>query len=101
MSGYRREDFEQGRARWDVMTPEEFMPASYTAINELLTTGETRPYEKQYIRKDGSRWWGLFAAKLLQDGEAVEFIIDITARKAAEAALRASEERLHLVLASV
>ena len=55
--------------------------------------GRTIPYEKQYIRKDGSRWWALFAATRITADEGVEFIIDITERKLAEEKLRESEER--------
>jgi PAS domain S-box-containing protein len=85
MSGYSREDFEQGRVRWDELTPPEWMPHSQRAIKEFLTMGRTTPYEKEYIRKDGSRWWGLFAASRLNEIEGVEFIIDISDRKQAEA----------------
>ncbi|MEH1943098.1 MAG: ATP-binding protein [Nostoc sp.] len=84
MSGYSREDIEQGLVRWDEMTPPEWMPLSLTAIEEFKATGSTTPYEKEYIRKDGSRWWGLFSAKRLNEEEGVEFIIDITNRKQAQ-----------------
>lgn len=96
MSGYSRQDLVAGRIQWNMMTPSEFMPQTRQAINELLTLGRTIPYEKQYIRKDGSRWWGLFAASQLNDDEAVEFIIDITENKRSEELLRTSEERLRL-----
>lgn len=101
MSQYSHDDFVQGHVRWDVMTPEEFMPASLQAVEELLTTGKTSPYAKQYIRKDGTRFWGLFAAKLLRDGEAVEFILDISDRKQSEAALRESEARFRTLADAV
>jgi signal transduction histidine kinase len=91
MSGYSREDLAEGRLRWDVMTPPEWMPHSLKAIEELKTTGRTTPYEKEYIRKDGSRWWGLFAATSLNEEESVEFVIDVTERK------RAEEERERLI----
>ncbi|MFL9458983.1 ATP-binding protein [Tolypothrix bouteillei VB521301_2] len=96
MSGYSREDIEQERVRWDKMTPPEWIPHSLQALEELQSTGYTTPYEKEYIRKDGSRWWALFAASRLNDKESVEFIIDITDRKQAEAALREREQRLDL-----
>ncbi|MDZ8225967.1 PAS domain S-box protein [Nostoc sp. ChiVER01] len=85
MSGYSREDIEQGLMRWDEMTPPEWMPHSLRAIEEFKATGSTTPYEKQYIRKDGSRWWALFSAKRLNEEDGVEFIIDITNRKQAQA----------------
>ncbi|HEY9909198.1 MAG TPA: PAS domain S-box protein, partial [Thermosynechococcaceae cyanobacterium] len=85
MSGYSREDIEQGLVRWDKMTPPEWMPHSLRAIEEFKATGSTTPYEKEYIRKDGSRWWALFCAKRLNEEEGVEFIIDITNRKQTQA----------------
>ena len=84
MSGYSREDLEQGKVRWDVMTPPEWMPHSLKAVEEFESTGRTKPYEKEFVRKDGSRWWALFAATRLDDEEGVEFIIDITERKRAQ-----------------
>lgn len=90
MSGYTREDVKSGLLRWDAMTPEEWMPDSRHAIDEFLSEGRMTPYEKQYIRKDGSRWWGLFAASQIGENEGVKFIIDITASKQAE------EERARL-----
>jgi len=85
MSGHNREDLAKGLVRWDEMTPPEWMPHSLKAVEEFKSTGRTTPYEKEYIRKDGSRWWALFAATRLGDEEGVEFIIDITERKEAEA----------------
>jgi PAS domain S-box-containing protein len=88
MSGYTREDVALGRVRWDRMTPSEWMRSSLKAISELQALGRTTPYEKEYIRKDGTRWWGLFAATRLHDGEGVEFVIDITEKKHAEHSLK-------------
>ena len=93
MSGYSREDTEQGLVRWDIMTPPEWMPHSLRAVEEFEATGRTNPYQKQYIRKDGSRWWALFAATQFNEAEGVEFIIDITEHKQAEVELRESEVR--------
>ena len=101
MSGYGREDLVQGLLRWDQMTPPEWVSHSLKAIEELETTGRTVPYEKEYVRKDGSRWWALFAATRLDEEESVEFIIDITERKRAEEALRKSNERITNILESI
>jgi PAS domain S-box-containing protein len=78
MSGYSRADLQHGRVTWNQMTPPEWMPQSQKAIEEFNTFGHTTPYEKEYIRKDGSRWWALFAAKRLDPGEGIEFIVDVT-----------------------
>ena len=87
MSGYSREDLVEGLVRWDEMTPPKWMPHSLKAIEEFESTGRTIPYEKEYVRKDGSRWSGLFAATRLGEQEGVEYIIDITERKRARKAL--------------
>jgi PAS domain S-box-containing protein len=92
MSGYNREDLAEGLVRWDEMTPPEWMPHSLKAIEEFKSTGRIPPYEKEYIRKDGSRWWALFAATRLGEEEGVEFIVDVTGRKMAE------EERERLIV---
>ena len=90
MTGFTREEA-LGKT-WEELTPPEFHDASHKAIEEVATRGECTPYEKQYVRKDGSRWWGLFAARRIDD-EVVEFVLDVTERREAEAALRESEER--------
>jgi PAS domain S-box-containing protein len=95
MTGFSREEA-LGKT-WQELTPPEFHPASLRAVAEVTTTGETTPYEKQYYRKDGSRWWGLFAARRIKD-EVVEFALDITDRRAAEEALHESEERHRLAV---
>jgi PAS domain S-box-containing protein len=84
MTGYSRDDLAKGLLRWDRMTPPEFMPASLRALEELQATGQSTPYEKEYIRKDGSRVWFLFAARMLNEREAVEFALDISERKRGE-----------------
>src|SRR3712207_600129 len=78
-----------------------WMPHSLKAVEEFQTTGRTTPYEKEYIRKDGSRWWALFAATRLDEEEGVEFIIDITQSKRAEEELRKSGERITNILESI
>jgi PAS domain S-box-containing protein len=98
MTGFSRQEV-LGMS-WRELTPEEFHPVSLRAIEELTTRGEATPFEKQYFRKDGSRWWGLFAPRVVGD-EVVEFVLDITPRHVAEERLRESEERLRLIVENV
>jgi PAS domain S-box-containing protein len=101
MSGYDRDDLANGRIRWDVMTPPEAMPESLQALEEFRRTGQTTPYEKEYVRKDGQRYWALFAAKRVSSDLGIEFVIDITAAKAAEAERRRADERLHSIVDNI
>ncbi|MBD0376923.1 MAG: PAS domain S-box protein [Flavisolibacter sp.] len=87
MSGVSRENLTSGKVRWDELTPPEFMEATLKSRDEFLTKWQNTPYEKQYIRPDGSRWWGLFAGKRLSEKECVEFVLDITETKEVEAEL--------------
>ncbi|MCA1659158.1 MAG: PAS domain S-box protein, partial [Verrucomicrobiaceae bacterium] len=98
MSGFTRE--EAVGKTWQELTPEEFHEVSLRGLEELATRGESTPFEKQYFRKDRSRWWGLFAGRQLGE-EMVEFVIDITDRKRAEEGLRQSEERFRTVADNV
>ncbi len=79
---------------WREMTPEEFYPVSKRAVADLKAIGYTKPYEKQYVRKDGTRWWGLSAPRRIDDNEVVEFLLDITEQKEAEQELEAMNENL-------
>lgn len=98
MSGLSRQEA-LGKS-WRELTPPEFHPTCERTIADYVATGKAPATEKQYFRKDGSRWWALFAAEKLSDNEAIEFVVDISDRKQAEEALRSSEERLRTVLRS-
>jgi len=98
MTGFSRE--EAIGKTWQELTPEEFHPASWRAVEQVTTLGEAAPYEKQYSRKDGSRWWGLFAPRKV-GGEVVEFVLDITDRRNAEQGLRESEARFRAAVDAV
>jgi PAS domain S-box-containing protein len=94
MSGYSRAELTNGQAYLDALTAPEFVLATHQAIEQLRTTGESTPFEKQYLRPDGSRWWGMSAGKRLSATECVKFVLDITESKQAEEALRHSQQQL-------
>jgi len=88
MSGYARRDLEAGHLSLQCLTAPEWRATVEKTLAELQEQGETTPIEKEYLRADGSRWWGLFASKRLPDGMGFKFVVDITERKKAELALR-------------
>lgn len=66
MVGYSREDLEEGKLRWDEITKPELRHLDDNAIEEMKTKGASTPFEKEFIRKDGSRIPLLFGAALLE-----------------------------------
>ncbi|MEH2451018.1 ATP-binding protein [Nostoc sp.] len=54
MLNYTREDFRSGRICWGEITPPQYIEVSERAIQELRITGGCKPFEQEYIRKDGS-----------------------------------------------
>jgi PAS domain S-box-containing protein len=95
VAGYEREDIASGRVhRMELTGPEQCDSDSLTAAG-LQTTGAVRPFEKEYLRKDGSRVPVLIKAATFEDAgeEGVAFVLDRTERKRAEAEARESERR--------
>jgi two-component system CheB/CheR fusion protein len=93
MFGYSREEVAAKKLTWRTMTPPEYVEESERQLRGLAETGRTGPYEKEYLRKDGSRSWMVFAGASLGDGTIIEYCIDISARKQAEQALREADRR--------
>ncbi|MGE5445221.1 MAG: PAS domain-containing protein [Ignavibacteriales bacterium] len=54
LTGYSREELLNGR-RYQDITPEEYHEYESKMVEKALRTGEPVEYEKEYIRKDGSR----------------------------------------------
>lgn len=101
LMGYSRQEVEAGELTWQKLTPPEYVQASLAEIRKFQETGRVGPYEKEYLRKDGTRQWLVFAGSSLGNNTCVEFCVDIAARKNAEAALQDREERLRAVVNTV
>ena len=103
MVGYTREDLEAGHISWALMTPPEYADLDRHALEELATRGANTPYEKEFIRKDGSRVPILLGAATFENNpeEGVGFVLDVTERKRAQDALRESEKQLLLITNNV
>lgn len=100
--GCQREALTSGRVNWRTLTPPEWLPASEHAIGELRERGTCTPYEKEYVRQDGSRVPVLLVQALLPGPEEqlVALVLDLTDRKRAENSLRQSEQRYRAVAES-
>ncbi len=96
MVGYTSEEVHSGNLRWSDITPPEWRHLDDSAVEQLMETGVAVPWEKEYLRKDGSRLPVLVGVAMLDPakGDAVAFILDLTERKEAERAVeRMREER--------
>jgi PAS domain S-box-containing protein len=94
--GYDRQDLAAARINWADLTPSDWRERDAQWIEEHKRTGLRPPIEKEYFRKDGSRAPILLAAASFgeSDNEGVAFVLDLTERKEAEAALGEMQTQL-------
>jgi len=81
--GRTRADLAAGRVSWKEMTPPEWLAVDYQNLANLMAHGVSPPYEKEYVRDDGSRRAVYLANIMLpdDDGRILAVVMDITDRK--------------------
>ena len=87
MLGYSHADLVANPLSWKDLTPPEYAELDAKAVSETMVNGYCDPYEKEFIRKDGSRIAILISGATIQ-GEAdtggIALVLDISAKKKAE-----------------
>ncbi|GAB4151013.1 MAG: hypothetical protein Fur0046_30260 [Cyanobacteria bacterium J069] len=84
--GYTQEDLDAGELDWQALTPREWWALDERAVTEIATQGVSKPYEKEFIHRQGHRVPVLIGGAGFADGsgEGVFFAIDLSQQKRAE-----------------
>jgi len=84
--GYSRDDLNSNQINWKKLTPLEYQKIDDHSIKELMKKGISTPYEKEYIKKDGSQIPVIIGSVLInkKTTEIIAFVLDITERKRLE-----------------
>jgi PAS domain S-box-containing protein len=91
--GYTQEDVRAGNLSWERLTPPEYRALDEKALREGEASGICTPFEKEYIRQDGTRVPILIGGARFEDtpDSGVFFVLDLSDRK------RAEQERIQLL----
>jgi PAS domain S-box-containing protein len=97
MLGYTQEDLKDPGISWPTITSPESIERSEAAKRELRLRGNIAPFEKEYLRKDGSRVWAVVGAATISetDDRWMSFVMDISDRKHATLEREAAWQREH------
>ena len=92
MVGYTRSDLVMRQLRWREMTPPEFDGLDVKARVELESTGVFSPFEKEFLRKDGTRipvlTGGVATGAHDKTHETLCLVLDLSERRRAEERMR-------------
>jgi len=100
---YASEDLAAGILRWTDLTPAEWRDSDERALAALKASGTFQPFEKEYLRKDGSRVPVLLGGTLFERGgnEGVAFVLDLTDQKRAQQRWSEAQETLQIMQAEL
>jgi two-component system cell cycle sensor histidine kinase/response regulator CckA len=90
--GYSRDDLRAGTITWAAMTPHEGSHSNIVPGELSRTHGVDRPWEKEYLRQDGSRVPVLVALATLEDSQSISVCLDLSERKHLEDQLRQAQK---------
>jgi PAS domain S-box-containing protein len=87
MIGCSTEQVASKEVSWDRLTLPEWQDRLALAFDELKQHGGCAPFEAEYRRWDGTRFWALFTGIAVEENGAA-FLLDITEQKKTEQTLR-------------
>lgn len=96
--GYSREDLAEGRIHQTMFNLPEWRKVDDVAREEMKSHGFVRAYEKEYVRKDGSRVPVLVGGSFVDEERAMAVVIDLRQQREVERdrdLMRARLEALH------
>jgi PAS domain S-box-containing protein len=95
--GHEQQDLAEPGMFWPAITAPESLERSRAANMELRRRGNLAPFEKEYLRKDGTRVWAMVGAASISetDDRWMAFILDISDRKHAAVEREAAYQREH------
>jgi PAS domain S-box-containing protein len=102
--GYSFEELNSGDMNTAPFTSPEYVQLDQVGLEQVRTTGKTDPFDKQLLKKDGSRCDVLVLAVCAAtepEMELLAFIIDRTNQKNIEAELKASEAQFKLLAEAI
>jgi len=83
MLGITRADFASRPLSWMDITAPGYETVDAEALRQVKMTGRCEPFEKEYVRADGTRFPVLIAISLFptDPGKGVSYVIDLSAQK--------------------
>lgn len=103
MTGGSRAAFDRGEWDWRDVTPASMSFLDDEALEQIKRTGSYEPYEKAFVRGDGTRIDVRLSAAAMPGlpGHVASCVEDITERKRSQDRLRESEGRLETIIESL